>query len=103
MVRHILKPTMLTSRLTFSIASGIPDRYGVSAGINFDRFVRACVAVKQLTEAFQKCVLWSILAFTTLIVSSRIDTDRDGWIQVSYEIFMKVSKSARRHAVHVSD
>jgi len=41
-------------------------------GISFDRFVRACVVVKQLSEAFQK-----------------FDTDRDGWIQISYDQFMQ--------------
>ena len=35
------------------IASG-PGGYGTSTGITFDRFVRACVVVKTLTEAFQK-------------------------------------------------
>ncbi|KAF8491465.1 hypothetical protein F5888DRAFT_1050650 [Russula emetica] len=42
------------------------------AGITFDRFVRACVVVKQLTESF-----------------SSLDGDRDGWIQLSYEKFME--------------
>ena len=41
-------------------------------GITFDRFVRACVVVKQLTESF-----------------SSLDGDRDGWIQLSYEKFME--------------
>jgi hypothetical protein len=41
-------------------------------GISFDRFVRACVVVKQLTESFQK-----------------LDTDRDGWVQISYDQFMQ--------------
>ncbi|KAF8797884.1 EF-hand [Phlegmacium glaucopus] len=49
-------------------------RYGPPPGITFDRFVRACVAIKTLTESFQ-----------------RVDTDRDGWIQISYEQFMNVS------------
>ncbi|KAJ6516723.1 hypothetical protein C8R47DRAFT_1088138 [Mycena vitilis] len=40
-------------------------------GITFDRFIRACVVVKQATEFFQ-----------------RLDTDRDGWIQISYDGFM---------------
>ncbi|KAA1081108.1 hypothetical protein PGT21_029517 [Puccinia graminis f. sp. tritici] len=42
-------------------------------GITFDRFVRCCVVVKSLTEAFQ-----------------RADTDRDGWVQMSYEQFMQM-------------
>lgn len=41
-------------------------------GISFDRFVRACVVVKQLSEAF-----------------GRLDTDRDGWIQINYDQFMQ--------------
>jgi Ca2+-binding EF-hand superfamily protein len=41
-------------------------------GITFDRFVRACVAIKQLTESF-----------------SSLDGDHDGWIQLSYEKFME--------------
>ncbi|KAH0588554.1 hypothetical protein H2248_004384 [Termitomyces sp. 'cryptogamus'] len=40
-------------------------------GISFDRFIRACVVVKQLSEAF-----------------GRLDTDRDGWIQINYDQFM---------------
>ncbi|KAI0653352.1 hypothetical protein C8Q70DRAFT_1037099 [Cubamyces menziesii] len=42
-----------------------------SEGITFDRFVRACVVIKQVTESFQ-----------------RLDTDRDGWVQINYEQFM---------------
>lgn len=42
-----------------------------TVGISFDRFVRACVVVKQLSEAF-----------------GRLDTDRDGWIQINYDQFM---------------
>jgi Ca2+-binding EF-hand superfamily protein len=41
-------------------------------GISFDRFVRACVVVKQLSESF-----------------GRLDTDRDGWIQINYDQFME--------------
>ncbi|KAL1746066.1 hypothetical protein HDZ31DRAFT_73124 [Schizophyllum fasciatum] len=50
-----------------------PEGYGPPPGITFDRFVRACVAVKTMTEAFQ-----------------RMDTDRDGWIQVNYDQFMSM-------------
>lgn len=42
-----------------------------SPGVSFDRFVRCCVVVKTLSESFQ-----------------RMDTDRDGWIQINYEQFM---------------
>ncbi|KAI6029411.1 hypothetical protein BKA83DRAFT_680361 [Pisolithus microcarpus] len=49
-----------------------PDYRGiVPTGISFDRFVRACVVVKQLTETFQ-----------------RLDVDNDGWIQIDYDQFM---------------
>jgi len=41
-------------------------------GITFDRFVRACVVVKQITESF-----------------AALDTDRDGWIQMDYEKFLQ--------------
>lgn len=41
-------------------------------GITFDRFVRACVVVKQITESF-----------------SALDTDRDGWIQINYDQFLQ--------------
>ncbi|KAI0811270.1 hypothetical protein BC629DRAFT_1480018 [Irpex lacteus] len=55
--------------------SSLPNtEYGQQApGITFDRFVRACVSIKWLTEAFQ-----------------RRDTDRDGYITVNYEDFMKI-------------
>lgn len=41
-------------------------------GITFDRFVRACVVVKQITESF-----------------TALDTDRDGWIQINYDKFLQ--------------
>jgi len=50
---------------------------GLTAGITFDRFVRACVAVKQLTESFQ-----------------RLDTNRSGWVQLNYDQFMATVLSA---------
>ncbi|KAJ2917712.1 hypothetical protein MD484_g2707, partial [Candolleomyces efflorescens] len=46
-------------------------RGGPPPGISFDRFVRACVVVKQLSESFGK-----------------LDSDRDGWIQINYDQFM---------------
>ncbi|KAF8516909.1 hypothetical protein BU17DRAFT_92271 [Hysterangium stoloniferum] len=59
--------------------ASLPDDNGhtTAAGITFDRFVRACVSVKMLTESFQ-----------------REDTDRDGWVQVNYETFMRITLSA---------
>ncbi|KAH9854116.1 hypothetical protein C2E23DRAFT_83898 [Lenzites betulinus] len=71
-----LSPTLL-ALLEQKYASGPSDRYGPPPGITFDRFVRACVVVKTLTEAFQ-----------------RVDTDRDGWVQMNYEQFMKIILSA---------
>lgn len=48
-----------------------------TTGVTFDRFVRCCVVVKTLTESFQK-----------------LDTDRDGWIQINYDQFMHTVLSA---------
>jgi hypothetical protein len=53
-------------------AQGRGYQAAASPGITFDRFVRACVVVKQLTESF-----------------SALDGDRDGWIQLNYEKFME--------------
>ena len=39
---------MIASQLATTIG------YGPPPGITFDRFVRACVAIKTLTEAFRK-------------------------------------------------
>ncbi|KIJ66094.1 hypothetical protein HYDPIDRAFT_130278 [Hydnomerulius pinastri MD-312] len=52
-------------------ASTTTYRGGPPPGITFDRFVRACVVIKQLSEAFR-----------------RLDTDQDGWIQIDYDQFM---------------
>jgi len=46
---------------------------GPRPGITFDRFVRACVAVKELTEAFK-----------------RVDTDQDMVITITYQRFMEI-------------
>jgi len=53
-------------------ASGVPVSHMVPTGITFDRFVRACVVVKQLSDAFR-----------------RLDADQDGWIQINYDQFMQ--------------
>lgn len=45
-------------------ASGPSGGYGPAPGITFDRFVRACVVVKTLTEAFQKYVALHTRAMT---------------------------------------
>ncbi|GAA5957518.1 hypothetical protein JCM3765_001166 [Sporobolomyces pararoseus] len=46
-------------------------RQGASRGITFDRFVRCCVTVRQLSESFKT-----------------VDQGRTGWINISYETFM---------------
>jgi len=77
-----LSPQLLT-QVEKKYASGVVapggfGRHGVAtAGISFDRFVRACVVIKQLTETFQ-----------------RLDTDRDGWVQINYDQFMQTVLSA---------
>lgn len=55
-----------------NVAAGPGRGPAAPPGIPFDRFVRACVVVKQLSEAF-----------------GRLDTDCDGWIQIGYEQFME--------------
>ncbi|CAO1623133.1 unnamed protein product [Sympodiomycopsis kandeliae] len=50
---------------------------GAQTGITFDRFVRACVVIKSLTEGFQK-----------------FDTQRTGWAQLNYDQFMELALSA---------
>lgn len=71
-----LSPQLL-QLIEMKYASGPTDGYGPPPGITFDRFVRACVAVKVLSEAFQKA-----------------DTDRDGWIQLTYDDFMRIVLTA---------
>jgi peflin len=69
--------------------------YGPPPGISFDRFVRACVAIKTLTDAFQRWVGWWEYRDAEFIDKlNRFDTDRDGWIQINYEEFMSVSLSS---------
>ncbi|KZV82894.1 EF-hand [Exidia glandulosa HHB12029] len=51
--------------------------YGPPPGITFDRFVRCCVVIKQLTESFQ-----------------RLDTQHSGWIQLNYDQFMQTVLAA---------
>ncbi|ORY75707.1 hypothetical protein BCR35DRAFT_306243 [Leucosporidium creatinivorum] len=50
---------------------------GAPLGVTFDRFVRCCVSVRQLTEAFK-----------------RADHDNDGWVNLGYEQFMDIVLSA---------
>ncbi|KAG9057936.1 hypothetical protein FS842_002938 [Serendipita sp. 407] len=62
-------------------ASAVPQHgaYGQQRppGITFDRFVRCCVVVRQLTESF-----------------NRLDTQRTGWVQMNYDTFMHTVLSA---------
>ncbi|KAK2467034.1 hypothetical protein APHAL10511_001292 [Amanita phalloides] len=58
-------------------ASGPVTEYGPPPAITFDRFIRACVNIKTLTDSFK-----------------RLDLDRDGWIRVNYEQFMSLVLSA---------
>ncbi|KXN90529.1 Programmed cell death protein 6 [Leucoagaricus sp. SymC.cos] len=69
---YTLSPPLLTL-IEQKYASAPTSGYGPPPGITFDRFVRACVVVKTITEAFQ-----------------RHDTDHDGWVQLNYEQFMTV-------------
>ncbi|KIM49272.1 hypothetical protein M413DRAFT_438450 [Hebeloma cylindrosporum] len=74
---YSLSPHLLTLVEQKYSSEPVAHGYGPPPGITFDRFVRACVTVKTLTEAFQK-----------------VDTDRDGWIQISYDQFMQIILSA---------
>lgn len=71
-----LTPSLI-SMIERKYASGPSSAYEPRPGITFDRFVRACVVVKTLTESFQ-----------------RMDTNRNGWIQINYEQFLKMVLSA---------
>lgn len=69
-----LPPYLLTLlQRKYEGTGSLVSRQNPDGGITFDRFVRCCVVVKSLTEAFQ-----------------RADTDRDGWVQMSYEQFMQM-------------
>ncbi|KAG8790430.1 hypothetical protein FRC12_011858 [Ceratobasidium sp. 428] len=61
----------------YDIKASAPTPGGPPPGITFDRFVRACVVVKSLTESFRQ-----------------MDTDRDGWIQINYDTFIHTCLSA---------
>ncbi|KAK7029550.1 hypothetical protein VNI00_013381 [Paramarasmius palmivorus] len=65
-----LSPQLL-SLVQKKYASSSGTRQGANEGISFDRFVRACVVIKQISETF-----------------GNMDSDRDGWIQINYEQFM---------------
>jgi hypothetical protein len=67
----VINKARLTSLPCWDIKASHRSSGRATAGISFDRFVRACVVVKQLTESFQK-----------------LDADRDGWVQMNYEQFL---------------
>jgi len=74
-----LSPMLLTLlQRKYDVKASAPQTQGVypgsqqQQGITFDRFVRACVVVKQITESF-----------------SNLDSDHDGWVQINYEQFMQ--------------
>ncbi|KAJ3761137.1 hypothetical protein EV360DRAFT_93200 [Lentinula raphanica] len=71
-----LSPDLLRL-IELKYASAPVSGYGPPPGITFDRFVRACVVVKTLTEAFQ-----------------RADVNRSGYVQFSYEQFMSIVLSS---------
>jgi len=71
-----LSPNLLNLlQRKYDVKGSAPPAGGYQAappGITFDRFVRACVVVKQITESF-----------------AALDTDRDGWVQINYEKFLQ--------------
>lgn len=68
---HQLKDMQGSTPAAVAVAAG-GYRAAAPPGITFDRFVRACVVVKQITETFVA-----------------LDTDRDGWVQINYEKFLQ--------------
>lgn len=60
------------SLMTTIIASAPSGTQVGDQAITFDRFMRACVFVKQFTESFES-----------------LDTDKDGRLQLNYEQFLK--------------
>ncbi|KAJ3178650.1 hypothetical protein HDU87_003473 [Geranomyces variabilis] len=47
--------------------------------ITFDAFISCCVTIKSLSEAF-----------------ARVDTDRDGWVNMSHELFLELVIGSRQ-------
>ena len=56
MVSYVARANILCMSPDMISASQAASGYGPPPAITFDRFVRACVTVKTLTEAFQRCV-----------------------------------------------
>ena len=79
--------------MTAKAASGPLTETGPPPTITFDRFIRACVTVKTLTDSFKRyarlrihCNRW---ALSWVIYS--LDVDKDGWVRINYEQFITVS------------
>ncbi|KAH9962481.1 hypothetical protein BJV74DRAFT_890570 [Russula compacta] len=67
-------PQHLLPLLVAKFASSHPgSQVGEQQAITFDRFIRMCVFMKQLTESF-----------------TALDKDKDGWVQLNYEQFLKL-------------
>ncbi|KAJ7627161.1 hypothetical protein FB45DRAFT_749508, partial [Roridomyces roridus] len=64
---------LLMRKYGFRGAPPMPGHAAAPLQITFDVFIRACVAARQASEAFQ-----------------RVDSDRDGWVQIDYVQFMDV-------------
>ncbi|KAF8652615.1 hypothetical protein AX16_004304 [Volvariella volvacea WC 439] len=60
----------------YGLSDGSRQRPDAPSGINFDRFVRACVVIKQLVETFQ-----------------RLDEGGTGSVTLTYESFMTTNLS----------
>ncbi|KAF5358283.1 hypothetical protein D9756_001699 [Leucocoprinus leucothites] len=87
---YTLSPPLLTL-IEQKYASAPTTGYGPPPGITFDRFVRACVVVKTVTEAFQRFdPFFLVMIFTLNIDFHSHDGDRDGWVQLNYEQFMTI-------------
>ena len=81
-MRRLCSPSPPRTLRSLRYPAGVDIRQGAAGpgmaqGITFDRFVRACVVIKTLTESFQ-----------------RLDTNRSGWIQINYDQFMQTVLSA---------
>jgi len=73
--QYNLSPKLIELLCAKYSAAPVGPRHPI--GITFDRFVRCCVSVKSLTDAFMA-----------------VDGDRDGWATISYEQFLTMVLSA---------
>ncbi|KLO09705.1 EF-hand, partial [Schizopora paradoxa] len=73
-----LSPALMHLVLAKYASAPVRNQMGAPPpAVTFDRFVRACVVIKNLTESFQ-----------------RLDTQRSGYVQMSYDTFMQTVLSA---------